>query len=149
MEFSLKLNKCRVNYFHFFHSPTSAQGRHVHAHPGDRCLPEVWRFLRLVLRPVCIFSLTDASTEENKVETAHRGWFDLQSFVSFLLAGQCAEHQATVLLGIMRDSFIPMQPGIVVMVAAHMMFNGKLASNFNLSIQLHLKVPFFSPLNWV
>ncbi|TWW58081.1 hypothetical protein D4764_07G0008000 [Takifugu flavidus] len=35
----------------------------------------------------------------------------------------CARHQATVLLGIMRDPFIPMQPGIVVMVAAHMMFN--------------------------
>lgn len=46
----------------------------------------------------------------------------------------------------MRDSFIPMQPGIVVMVAAHMMFNGKLASNFNLSTSTSPKSPLFPPV---
>lgn len=86
-----------------------------------------------------MFSLIDASSEENEAGP----------FVPFLFRGQCAEHQAAVLPGIMRDSFIPMQPGIVVMVAAHMMFNGKLASNFNLSTSTSPKSPFFPPLNWV
>lgn len=71
------------------------------------------------------------------MEAADWGSFDLQSFISYLLRGRPDEQQATVLLlGIMLDSFIPMQPGIVVMVAAHMMFNGKLASNLTFSIHL-------------
>lgn len=58
------------------------------------------------------------------------GWFEL-----FIFSFQPTARRDTVLLvRIMIDSFITMQPGIVVMVAAHIMFNGKVDSFFKLLI---------------
>lgn len=87
--------------------------------------------LMLVQVPVCIFHSTDTSptspSEENKSED------DL----SYLFSVFYQQRSDTVLLvRIVIDSFITMQPRIVVMVAAHMMFNGKVDSFFKLLIHV-------------